>query len=188
MKVVVAGHIPEPNSVISPFRISHYGLRTTRLGVMKDWYLHVLGAAVAFESDTVCLITFDTEHHRLALLHVDEANAPIRDRTGFEHVAFSYRDLGDLMSTYRRLLDTNIAPDASINHGTMTSLYYSDPDGNRVELLVYNFPSVEELQNWYATGAHERHPYGAPFDAEELALMFHAGVPVAKLLKQGSTD
>lgn len=188
MKVLIAAHLPEPTSVISPAKISHYGIRTTRLAVMRNWYTTVLGASVAFESDKVCLITFNSEHHRVALLHVDDAHAPFPDRSGLEHVAFSYAKLGDLVSTYERLKEADINPNACINHGTTTSIYYSDPDGNRLELLVDNFPDVEGLQAWYATGAHERHLHGAPFDADALAQMFHGGVPVPKLLKQGSTD
>jgi hypothetical protein len=39
-----------------------------------------------------------------------------------------------------------IRPFYSINHGPTTSLYYTDPDGNRVELLVDNFATAGEGQ------------------------------------------
>ena len=175
MTVSVAAHMPKPTSVISPVKISHYGIRTTRIEIMKDWYLTVLGAAVVFESDKVCLMTFDDEHHRVALIHVDEAHAPMPGKGGIEHVAMSYAKLGDLVATYERLKAADIKPDATMNHGPTTSFYYSDPDGNHLELLVDNFASVEKLQTWFETGAHERHPGGKPFDPDELARKFHAG-------------
>ena len=43
------------------------------------------------------------------------------------------------MSSYARLKGLGIEPDACVNHGVTTSLYYADPDGNQVELQVDNF-------------------------------------------------
>ena len=85
MNVVVAAHIPEPTSVISPFKVSHHGVRTTRIPVLRDWYTTVLGLAVVFESDDLCLLTFDNEHHRLSLLRADDAHTPSPERNGIEH-------------------------------------------------------------------------------------------------------
>jgi hypothetical protein len=36
MTVTVAARIPEPSSVISPYKVSHYGVRTTRIPVLRD--------------------------------------------------------------------------------------------------------------------------------------------------------
>jgi hypothetical protein len=70
----------------------------------------------------------------------------------------------------------------SINHGPTTSLYYSDPDGNRVELLVDNFATAEEGQAWMHSPAFERNPIGVAFDPDELVRRFRSGVPVAELV------
>jgi catechol-2,3-dioxygenase len=188
MTVMVAGHIPEPTSVISPYKVSHYGVRTTRIPVLRDWYITVLGLAVVFESDDLCLLTFDNEHHRLSLLHADAAHVPQTETDGIEHGALTYASLSDLVSTYERLKKLGIKPYSCVNHGPTTSIYYSDPDGNHVELLVDNFPSIDALKAWFATGEHERHLRGVPFDPDKLAAKFHSGVPVTELLKQGSTD
>lgn len=188
MNVVVAAHIPEPTSVISPFKVSHHGVRTTRIPVLRDWYTTVLGLAVVFESDDLCLLTFDNEHHRVSLLRADEAHTPSPEHNGIEHAALTYASLSDLISTYERLKELDIKPYSCVNHGPTTSIYYSDPDGNHLELLVDNFPNVEALKAWFATGEHDRHPHGVPFDPDKLARKFHAGVPVPELLKQGSTD
>ena len=103
MTILVGAHMPEPTSVISPFKVSHHGVRTTRIPVLRDWYTTVLGLAVVFESDDLCLLTFDNEHHRLSLLHADDAHAPSPERNGIEHAALTYASLGDLVSTYERL-------------------------------------------------------------------------------------
>jgi catechol 2,3-dioxygenase len=44
-----------------------------------------------------------------------------------------------LNDSYLRLRDAGIEPDICIDHGMTLSSYYSDPDGNRVELQVDNF-------------------------------------------------
>jgi catechol-2,3-dioxygenase len=186
MTVVVPARMPEPSKTISPVKLSHFLVRTTRFEVLKDWYMTVLGALVVFESDKVCLLTFDAEHHRVAILRVDAEHAPVAETSAIEHVALTYGSLGDLIATYERLKHEEIVPTASINHGPTTSLYYSDPDGNHLELLTDNFPDVAGLQAWFETGAHELHPRGVPFDPDVLAEKFHAGVPEGLLLKQGS--
>jgi catechol-2,3-dioxygenase len=188
MTVTVAAHLPKPTSVISPYKVSHYGVRTTRIPVLRDWYITVLGLGVVFESDDLCLLTFDDEHHRLSLLHADATHVPQTETNGIEHGAFTYASLSDLVLTYERLKTLDIKPYSCVNHGATTSIYYSDPDGNHVELLVENFPNIEALKAWFATGEHERHPHGVPFDPDKLAAKLHAGVPVTELLKQGSTD
>lgn len=189
MTIAVTAHMPEPTGIISPVKLSHYLVRTTRYQTMKEWYKTVLGAAVVFESDKICLLTFDTEHHRVAVLRVDGDHAPLPETNGIEHVAFTYASLSDLISTYERLKNgEGILPTACINHGPTTSIYYGDPDGNHLELLTDNFPNVAELQAWFETGAHERHPKGVPFNPDVLARKLQGGVPERELLKQGSTD
>lgn len=187
MTVVVPARMPEPSKTISPVKLSHFLVRTTRFELLKDWYMTVLGAAVVFESDKICLLTFDTEHHRVAILRVDAEHRPDPETGAIEHVALTYASLGDLISTYDRLKREKILPTASVNHGPTTSLYYNDPDGNHLELLTDNFADVAALQAWFETGAHELHPRGVPFDPDVLAEKFHAGVPEVELLKQGST-
>ena len=35
---------------------------------MRNWYCALLDARVVFENDLLCFMTFDDEHHRVALL------------------------------------------------------------------------------------------------------------------------
>lgn len=183
MTILVSPHVPEPTATISPVKISHCSIRTADVPAMKAWYETVLGAQIVFESDRICLLTFDSEHHRVALIHADKDEARPRSAIGLQHVAMTYADIGDLISTYERLKAAGIKPDMTINHGPTTSFYYCDPDGNHLELLVDNFASVADLNAWFETGAHERHPGGEPFDADELARKFHAGETLPEILR-----
>ena len=95
----------------------------------------------------------------------------------------AYRDLGDLLATYRRLRAHGILPHWPINHGVTTSLYYRDPDNNRVELQIDNFSTVEELQGYFQSAAFAANPVGVTYDPEELCRRYEAGEAMADLLR-----
>ena len=182
MTVSVPAHMPAPPATISPIKISHCSVQTAQVPAMKAWYEAVLGAATVFETDKICLLTFDEEHHRIALIHTDDATPNDHRGPGIVHIAMTYVEIGGLVSTYERLKGVGIVPDMTINHGPTTSFYYCDPDGNHLELMVDNFPNVAALEAWFKSGAHERHPGGEPFDPDELARRFHAGAQLPDVL------
>lgn len=173
--------------MIVPTKLAHVVFRTRRLEELQRWYTTVLGARVVFANAFIAFLTYDDEHHRLALVQApDLAPAPERPTVGLEHVAFTYAALGDLLATYERLKDEGILPYWCINHGPTTSLYYRDPDGNQVELQVDNFPTAEALHAWFRSGAFAQNPIGVVFDPDRLLARFRNGDPVAELVQQGS--
>ena len=56
-----------------------------------------------------------------------------------QHVAFAYDSLDDLLGSYVRLKNLGIEPLFAADHGLSVSVYFADPDGNSVELNVYNY-------------------------------------------------
>jgi catechol 2,3-dioxygenase-like lactoylglutathione lyase family enzyme len=160
---------------------------------MADWYTLVLDGTVVFADERICFITYDDEHHRVAFIKVPR---PLRipgvvwkiNRKfwGFDHVAFTHDRLETLVATHRRLADAGIEPVWCINHGPTTSMYYEDPDGNRVELQVDNFASNQELMDWLSGGEFEKNPIGVEFDPNVLERLVTAGVPAAQLIPRGS--
>lgn len=54
--------------VMSPSRLAHVVLRTSNLKEMSPFYKTFLGGEAQIESDQVAFITYDDEHHRLALV------------------------------------------------------------------------------------------------------------------------
>ena len=90
--------------------------------------------------------------------------------------------LADLISQYERMKAEGVMPARTINHGPTTSMYYRDPDGNAVEIQVDNFPSIEALNDWFATGKFNENPIGVHFDFEDLVARYRAGEPEASLL------
>lgn len=181
-------HRAEPHrgraGTISPTKLAHVVLRTARFEEAKQWYMAVLGAEVIAEGPLLVFLTYDDEHHRIALVNDPNAapgGALTQPRaTGLEHISFTYAGLGDLLLTYERLGKAGIRPHWCINHGATTSMYFLDPDGNQVELQVDAFESLEEtLRDGPPIGE-----IGVEFDPDDLLARYRAGVPTRDLLKQ----
>ncbi len=172
-------------STIVPAKFAHFVLRTSRFEEMKRWYLAVLNAHIQFGNESLAFLTYDDEHHRIAL-----ANLPgLADRgktAGLDHVAYTYASMADLVATYKRLKAIGITPVWCVNHGPTTSMYYRDPDGNRVELQIDNFPNTAELNAWFHSGAFEKNPIGVNYDPDALVAKFENGVAVERLVQQGA--
>jgi catechol 2,3-dioxygenase-like lactoylglutathione lyase family enzyme len=171
------------SSPISPAKFAHFVLRTGQIDRMAEWYRVVLNARIVFRDEMLCFLSYDDEHHRLALINIPGSPPRDPDSTGTDHVAYSYNDLGDLLATYRRLKEHGIAPHWPINHGVTTSMYYRDPDNNRVELQIDNFATVAELDGYFHSAAFAANPVGVTYDPEELCRRYEAGVPLADLLR-----
>jgi catechol 2,3-dioxygenase-like lactoylglutathione lyase family enzyme len=168
---------------ISPAQFAHFVLRTGQIDRLAEWYQTVLAARIVFRDERLCFLSYDDEHHRLALIQIP--GLPVRDpdAVGTDHVAYSYRDLGELLSTYRRLKAAGILPHWPINHGVTTSMYYRDPDNNRVELQIDNFATPAELDGYFHSDAFAANPVGVTYDPEQLVRDYEAGVPISDLLR-----
>ena len=173
------------DTTVAPIDFAHVVLNTTQPEALKDWYGAVLGMEVVVETGPLCFMSYDGEHHRLAILRNPNLEASADDRVGVNHFAYTLPDLGALLGTYRRLKAIDIEPWWCINHGPTTSMYYRDPDGNAVELQVDNY-SKEEAKAWMNSPAFNDNPLGIDYDPERLAARFEAGDPIEELLQQGS--
>lgn len=170
--------VPEPNDVVSPAFLAHVVLVTTRLQAMKRWYSDVLGAEYMFVSEKMAFLTFNEDHHQIAIFDNDKIAADKGvepDVCGLHHMAFTYQGLAELVHTYKRLKGLGILPFRSINHGTTLSNYYLDPDNNRVELQVDTFPNKADLNRYLAGRAFNRNPIGVLLDFEEVVERFERG-------------
>jgi len=114
-----------------PSKFAHVVYSTRRFEEMVDWYQKVFEAKVAYQNPAFAFLTYDDEHHRfafanLSLLSPASAGAP-RGKEGVNHVAYTYANLGDLLTTYERLKEMGVLPYWRIHHGITVSLYYQDP-------------------------------------------------------------
>jgi catechol-2,3-dioxygenase len=164
-------------------RFAHVVLQTNRLVRMRDWYREVLGAHVVFENPGMCFLTFDEEHHRLAL--VAPPGEPFVERTpltvGLQHSAFTFPGLPELLAKFTRLREHGIEPLVPIQHGVTTSLYYRDPDGNTVELQVDNFAEPDDATAYMTGPEYAADPIGPSFDPAKMARALEDGVDPGEL-------
>ena len=169
---------------VAPAKLAHVVLRVRDLPAMRDWYKTVLQADVTQEASGLSFLTYDDEHHRIALVAIPGIEA--RDETlrvGMDHIAFTYRSMADLLHTYERLRDAGITPFWPINHGVTVSMYYRDPEGNRIELQVDAFATMAEGKAYMRSEAFRTNPVGVIFDPEDLLRRFKGGETVQSLLR-----
>ena len=142
---------------------------------MVDWYVQALGCGVAERSETLALLRFD---HRLLriLLVLDRTLERGAGNQGYDHFAFEYRTMDELVvQTYARLKESGVKPYWCTNHGMTTSMYYADPDGNRVETQVDNFPTKAEGLEYITGPDFARNPVGIDFDPDEMVAKVQGG-------------
>ena len=172
---------PKP---VAPSLFAHFVLRSANMQPMIDWYSTVLNMHVVKRTDYICFLTYDDEHHRLGIVNIAGLHAPDAKSWGLAHVAYTFRTIGELLSTYRRLKAEGIEPYRPIHHGPTVSLYYHDPDGNSVELQVDAYATKAEAAAYFLTDAFGKNPIGVAFDPEALAAAYEAGASDAELLRQ----
>jgi quercetin dioxygenase-like cupin family protein/catechol 2,3-dioxygenase-like lactoylglutathione lyase family enzyme len=145
----------QPNKAVKSCRntgVHHVGLHATNPAASAEFYKDVLGmeivggtapdhpiGATAFLSSRP-----DEESHEIALF----ANP------AFAHVAFKVSSLGELRSSYSRVVARNIPIKILADHGVSFAFYFDDPDGNMIEV-------------YWPTGQMNRQPQMKPLDLSE---------------------
>ena len=174
--------------MVKPVKFAHVVYMTRRFDEMIAWYRNVFEAEVVYENPALAFLTYDDEHHRFAFANLDllkpGAKSPDgRGEIGVNHVAYTYASVGDLLDTYARLKRDGITPYWPVHHGTTMSLYYSDPDGNRMEFQV-DCGTVAEATALMRTPAFAANPVGVMYDPDELLARFEQGEDEQSLMAQ----
>ena len=180
-------------SRIRPARFVHVVYRTRSFEQMIEWYRTVFDCRVQYQNPALAFLTYDDEHHRVALINLDAVmpDAPAsagerRSTIGVDHVAYTYGSVDDLFENYAQLKAKGILPYWCVHHGVTLSMYYADPDGNQMELQVDAFASSDEA-NRYMHGPHfEANPIGVEYDPDEALARLRAGAPGSAFLQRKS--
>jgi catechol-2,3-dioxygenase len=167
----------------APVALSHIVLRTAHLDETIAFYDRLIGMKANYRSEGGAALSYDGEHHRMALMAVAPGEEQNRMAPGLEHVAFKIRSLGDLLGNYRRLKDLGVDPFMCVHHGGTVSAYYIDPDGVQVETFIDTQIADLSIEGMASEG-FAANPVGVPIDLDDLVTRFEAGEPVSELLKQ----
>lgn len=170
--------------MVKPVRFCHVVYRTYQLDTMVEWYLKVFEARVQHRSDKICFMTYDDEHHRFAIAKLEgpvqeglKAMAPSR----VAHVAYAWKNLDELLDTYKRLKAHGILPVRPIRHGLTLSMYYQDPDGNGQEFQI-DLLDEEAAAEYMAGEEFAENPSGELFDPDELVAAYESGKAVDAMI------
>jgi len=118
--------------------LSHFEIRARDLPRMEDFYVRVLGFVVTDRSaegthPMVFLSASPGEHHQIVLA---AARAGDFAAGSLDHIAFRAADLAALRRHHRTLTAYGGLPVETVSHGTSWSVYFRDPEGNRLEVFV----------------------------------------------------
>jgi catechol-2,3-dioxygenase len=171
--------------MVKPAKFAHVVYQTRRYDEMIAWYEEVFEARVVHQDPALAFLTYDDEHHRFAFANLDvlkPGGGDKRGEVGVNHVAYTYASMGDLLDTYRRLKGKGILPYWPIHHGPTLSLYYSDPDGNRMELQV-DACTAQEGEAFMRSEVFAANPIGVSIDPDDLLARYERGADAAELLR-----
>ena len=139
-----------------PVSFSHFGIYVTDLARMEDFYTRVLGLLVSDRgqvpggSDLVFLSRDPDEHHQIVLA---TGRPPGVEFNVVNQISFKLSTLADLKAMHARARDEGTKQFRIVTHGNAWSVYFADPEGNRVEVFV-------------DTPWHTPQPVVEPFDIE----------------------
>ncbi|MCC2097026.1 MAG: VOC family protein [Hyphomicrobiales bacterium] len=132
---------------------SHLGIIVHNLARMEDFYTRVLGFTVSdrgvARGAKIVFTTWDeNDHHQMVLVEGRPEHMP------FNHInqmSFRVGSVEELQAVHARVKDAEGVHDLyGTNHGNAWSIYFRDPEGNRVEIFCdspwyIDQPCVETL-------------------------------------------
>ena len=119
---------------VSP-RLSHVGIYVTDLPKMSDFYTNVLGFVVS-DAAPDGRITFlsrnPSDHHQVVLVpgRKTELETPM-----MQQISFNVGTLGNVQRAFRKVRDAGCQGLRPVSHGNAWSIYFHDPEGNRIEMF-----------------------------------------------------
>ena len=170
-----------------PSKLAHVVYMTRRYDEMLAWYQAVFEAKVQYQNPAFAFLTYDDEHHRFALVNMlalnpDAVDTDERSKLGVNHVGYTFANAGELLENYDRLKRVGIAPYWSVHHGVTLSMYYRDPDGNRMEFQVDCCANADEAHAFMHSDAFAANPVGVDYEADALLARYRNGASEASLL------
>jgi len=129
--------------------IGHVLLRVADEEASKRFYRDVLGFIIA-EQDPEhggVFMTFGDGFHTIDITQhpaPQEALPPQRGQLGLVHVAFKVASYAALRDAYAHLLENNVEILRATDHVCQRSVYFTDPDGNGLE-IYYEMPRALDL-------------------------------------------
>jgi catechol 2,3-dioxygenase len=117
--------------------IGHVHLKVSDLERSIAFYRDVIGLNVMQRYGTqAAFLSAGGYHHHIGLNTWESAGGPRppRNAVGLYHTAFLYPDRPSLARAFRQALQAGVEIEGAADHGVSEAIYFSDPDGNGIEL------------------------------------------------------
>ena len=121
---------------------SHIGIYVRDLERMADFYSRVLGFAVSDRGEldaphgkvSLVFLTRDPrDHHQIVLASGRPDSLPFNP---INQISFRVQDFAGLRELHRAIQSEPVSEISPVSHGNALSVYFKDPEGNRIELFV----------------------------------------------------
>jgi catechol-2,3-dioxygenase len=124
---------------------SHLGIFVHDLAKMADFYTRFFGFTITDRgllgsTELIFLSRDPTEHHQVVLVAGRPKDAPFNV---INQISFRVDSLKTLRTLHARLQSEPVSEIAPVTHGNALSVYFRDPEGNRIELYLHT--------PWYVT-------------------------------------
>jgi catechol 2,3-dioxygenase len=122
--------------MIQARKLGHVVLRVRDARKSKEFYMRALGLKLAWEDldRGAVFLSFGEQHHDLALFQPAAQPAADASHAGLHHTAWQVGSFEELQAAYQELRAMGFAVESTVEHNVTRSVYFPDPDGNRVEL------------------------------------------------------
>jgi catechol 2,3-dioxygenase len=154
-----------------PVGLDHVNIYVRNAERSHQWYTDVLGLHTqdVFKSPETgrmraAFMACDPQHaHDIAVFEVgDDAPLQQKGQVGLNHAAWRMGSLDDLEEIYHRLEDKGV-PFRVSDHTISIGVYFSDPDGNGLE-VYYELPRSEWRRDTPFSGDGEKGRFPGPWD------------------------
>ena len=117
---------------------SHVGIWVTDLEAMREFYTDVLGFVVSDrgpigETELVFLTQATSDHHQLVLAKGRPHDVNF---TTVNQISYKLDSLEALQEAHAGIVTKPVKDLVQISHGNAWSIYFKDPEGNRIEMFV----------------------------------------------------
>lgn len=118
-----------------PRELGHVHLKVRDVERAVEFYTEILGLDVTERAGRFAFLSFGEKHHDVALQGLGPDAPGPNQGIGLYHAAFEVEKAEALAATYRRLRERGVAV-SPVDHGISKALYFSDPDGNGLEVYL----------------------------------------------------
>ena len=130
-------------------KVAHVVLYVSDVAKSVDFYSKNLGMEVMTNDSErgMAFLSFGTQHHDFGLFRV--RGEATKGTLGLGHVAMvAEGGMDELKAIHAKLLENQVEVVSTTDHGVTRSVYFNDPDGNRLEIFVESFADPKEAMQF----------------------------------------